>query len=178
MQLLSALLTTGPFPYERFLNLAIPLVEAVRQLHSTGSPHGHLDMTSVMYDGVNQVTLAAPRSESAAFDEDLQALGRIFYHILTGKPLADIPDTSMLKRIYPVEAKLTMEKLLGLHPSGQFASVAELLASLILMKDVYEASDRNQSVSHRTGSARIYLSLSLLALILVLVWIAVSLIKR
>ena len=178
MQPLSALLTNGPFPYERFLNLAIPLVEAVGKLHSAGSAHGRLDITSVMLNDAGQVSLSAPSPGSATFDEDLKALGRILYHVLTGKPLADAPDVSLLKRIYPIEAKLTVEKLLGLHSSGQFVSIAELHASLVLMKDVFEISDRNQLVDHRTGSARVYLILSLIALILVLVWIVISINNR
>lgn len=175
---LSERLTTAPLPYEQFLNLAIPVVEQIARLHTAGSSHGHLNTTSVMYDGVNRVELTAPLSAPVTFDEDLKALGRIFYNLLTGKSLSPSPHVSVFKKIYPVEARLTVEKLLGLHPSGQFTSAAELHASLILMKDVFDLSAKEPTAERRVGSARAYLFLSLIALILVLIWIAVSIFKR
>ncbi|PWB69739.1 hypothetical protein C3F09_10075 [candidate division GN15 bacterium] len=175
---LSGLLAMGPLPYDQFLILAVPLSEAVCRLHSAGSAHGHLDLDSVMYDGAGGVTLAPSVPGSATYNDDLTALGGIFYHTLTGKPVAGSPDPSLLKRLYPVEAKLTVEKLLGLHPSGQFASATELHASLVLMKDVYDQAARDQPAVRRPGSARVYLSLSLIALIIILVWIAVALIRH
>lgn len=175
---LSALLSSGPIAYDQFLNLAVPLAEAVRRLHSAGTLHGQLSPDSVMYDGAHHVVLTPPPSGSATLDDDLRALGRIFYLALTGKPVTETRDANLLKRIYPVEAKLTVEKLLGIHPSGQFAGATELHASLVLMRDVYELSANNRSSGRRTGSARVYLSLSLIALILLLLWIALAIIKR
>jgi hypothetical protein len=175
---LSESLADGPLSYLRFLHLALPLTEAVGKLHTAGSPHGGLDAASIRYDGAGRVELPAPSPSTATCDDDLKALGGILYYALTGVPVGEKPDPTALKRIYPVEAKLTVEKLLGLHPSGQFASAAELHASLVLMKDVYQLSDKDQPVEERTVSAKVYLSLSLIALILVLVWIIISIVKK
>jgi hypothetical protein len=175
---LSVSLTAGAFSYEQFLNLAIPLTEMIARRHSTGKAHGQLGTTVILYDGAGHVELPPPQPTTATCDDDLIALGRIFHHALTGKPVEEKPDTIALRRIYPVEARLTLEKLLGLHVSGQFASVTELHASLVLMKDVFDLSERDQPARERPGSARVYLALSLIVLILVIVWVIMSILRK
>ena len=178
MRPLAAFLSESPFPYVRFLEFAVPLADSVRILHATGSAHGQLDSSGILFDGSGEIMLPSPAPGNTIFAADLLSLGAIFYHALTGNPLTDTPDLSALKRIYPVEAKLVVEKLLALHPSGQFVSAAELYSSLVLMKDVYEQSNSSAPDYRRPGSARLYLSLSLIALIIVMVWLIVAAFHR
>lgn len=178
MRPLAEIFMNGPLSYTVFLDMAIPLADAVKQLHNTGAAHGGLDASTVTFDGVGHIALPPPHPGASDFDHDLKALGSIFYHALTGAILGSAPDPAALKKIYPVEAKLVVEKLLRLHPSGQFVSAAELHASLVLMRDVFEQSNSSSAESRRPGSARLYLSLSLIALIIVMVWLIVAALHR
>ena len=175
---LADFLSDSPLPYHRFLEFAIPLADAVRKRHATGISVGGFDANTAMFDGLSDITLPSSASAPTDFATDLKSIGAIFYHALTGLPFGETPDQAALKRIYPVEAKLVVEKLLSLHPSGQFASAAELHASLVLMKDVFEQSTSSSSSSRRPGSARLYLSLSLIALIIVMIWLIVAALHR
>lgn len=175
---LTDLLSNAPLSYHGFLEIAIPLADAVKQIHVSGKAIGGFHASAVMFDGLSEVALPSPDKHSIDFTADLKSLGAIFYHALTGNPLGDSPDQSALKRIYPVEAKLVVEKLLALHSSGQFVSATELHASLILMRDVFEQSNSSSAENRRSGSARLYLSLSLIALIIVMVWLIVAALHR
>ena len=178
MRPLADFLSESPLPYQRFLDFAIPLTGAVSELHASGSAHGQLNAAEMSYDGFGEFLFPSPISGSIDFDTDLISLGAIFYHALTGLPLGDAPDLAALKRIYPVEAKLVVEKLLALHPSGQFVSATELHSSLVLMRDLLEQTNSSASANRRPGSARLYLSLSLIALIIVMVWLVAAAVRR
>jgi serine/threonine protein kinase len=168
-------LAEGSLPYDRFLKIAVSVAEQLRQLHENQTVHGELSTSTILVDGSDNAMLldSPPCVEETSVD--LLALGKVFYELLTGKAYPEDPKELTLNQIYPVEAMLLVEKLLGLHPTGPMVSAEELKATLLEMAEVYTKPNEVELDAEKSGSPRLYLIISLVVLVLLLIWIIFSL---
>ena len=178
MQPLSAFVGAGPMSYQQFLKVAVLLSRDLSTIHNSEMTLGRFDVDSVLYDGLGRVTLPLPHPLTGTIDEDLKSLGRVLFQLLTGGPFPENVDAPGLSGVYPPEARLTIEKLLDLHASGQFVSAAELHASLSLMRELHETADKDHQPDIPTRSTRLYLALSLVVLALILVWVILAVLRK
>jgi hypothetical protein len=178
-QSLETLIGQQPVGYTQFFEYAIPIVEEIIALHANDKVHGGLSAKSISIGIDGKILLGAPVDGKVSKEDDLLALGELFYYMLTGKPCPEDNSQLNLGDIFPIEAMLVVEKLLELHTSGQFISADELLSTLNEMKKEFNHQD---SLEHTGGEkkvpVRLYLFLSLTMLVLIIIWIVISIIKK
>ena len=175
---LSEIIADGPVSYDRFLELAVPIVEKIDQAHQIGMAFEQMAEGVILVDDSNDIRITADTVVSDNLTADLKALGRVFGAMLTGVAAEGAFTRSTLERIYPYEARVLVDKLLESHPSGQFLGSSELLATLREMQEEYQRSGQIPAQSARVGSPRVYLVLSLLTLLLLVVWVIYSTLHR
>jgi eukaryotic-like serine/threonine-protein kinase len=195
------LLQRGPFLYEAFLDHAIQITEGLHALHAEGLIHGHISTDNVMIDHEGNIKLvdfglpalgpayvedeSSEMQRTAVFsadqtivppdaDADFFALGGLFYEMLTGRaPFSDEGENSTAGlAVLPPEVQLLVEKLLTTDKSEQFSGMDELLVTLREMKQFVEHPPEIEGEKH--FSPRFYLTISILAFLLIILWWVVT----
>lgn len=138
------------------------------------------------------VAFASPeeaRREQPLPASDLFSLGGIYYRMLTGQPpfpaqgvtdltrqiLTHRPDLARLRgRQVPGEILLLLRRLLTAKDDERCVESSELLVTLEAIAEYQRESNGRKPISTGSESQRIYLLISLLAVLLVLVWSLVA----
>ncbi|WMS86911.1 protein kinase domain-containing protein [Pleionea litopenaei] len=141
-----------PFSLEDFYPIAEKLLEALEFAHKNRIIHGNIRPSNILFSQQNDVKLSdfgyrehylqdeqpsnwylPQKPEPAANTLDLFAIGAVFYHMLTGAPIAwkngQITWTEEYSKL-PKDLQQLLLKLLALDPDYRPASSSEALAQL------------------------------------------------
>lgn len=129
------------------------------------------------------------RDEDPSIHSDHYALGSLLYLMWTGQPIFPDDDVDALKRSIAQEpvsfelhpsravpgiARLLISKLLAKDPDQRFASSDELLFTIQGMISLGSTPNRTPSGKSRSWSPRLYLLMSVLAALLVILWLVIT----
>ncbi len=137
------------------------------------------------------VFLAPEQITSGEIDvrSDIYSLGMVLYVLFVGRPPFVTDSTEQLRRMIldesvkfdaaragrlPGDARLLLRKLLAKAPEDRMADSEELCRTLEEMLSFHTEHGSEPIDSKRSGSPRQYLMLSLLALLLIILWIVIS----
>jgi hypothetical protein len=193
-----------------FLSFAYQVTEVVSQLHAAGSVHGNirgdniyvlpaskLKIANAGYPYVDAASgeLMVPFPKEANREEDLRALGFLFYRCLSGRELdpvlleGDLPTPRLdLGEEVPSKVSQILEKSLSRGEKSRFASAQDMLKEIgiALQRDdpmatlpgvaPEEEAPPPQGFFQRLNKTQIIIGSSVLALLLILliVWLLSS----
>ncbi len=130
----------------------------------------------------------------ATMASDLFSLGAVFWELLTGRPvfeghsreevekavLRQNPDFHNLRHEYnlPGDTVLLVEKLLAKEPAERLQSAEEMQLTLEAMKSFDEAAPTREFLQVKPTTPRQYALLSVLAVLLVILWLVITTIYK
>jgi serine/threonine protein kinase len=194
------------WPLEDFLPLALQLASALDYLHDQDLVHGNIKPANIylLDDGTVRLTDAAiPRlrqdleedidtlpaaerryvsphaqSDTPVEQDDLYALGVVYFQMLAGSAMAEIedneapPDTRLLRQLgVPGELALLIRRMLTQDDRGKCRNTRELIVTLKSIDDFTRRRNEAPPEEPRRYSARIYFAVSSIAIFLLLVWL-------
>lgn len=195
-----------PIQYLTALALLEQLARALKTLHDAGMVHGNLHprnvilgergnpyLTDILVPVVfkswdtlppNHRVFVCPEVLSGKppdIQSDIYSLGAISLYLFAGEsmlnptetsgPLCDRPELDAL----PAEGQLLFKKMLSSDPRDRFRDIDELIATVNAVRlDLPSALPGRL----RRPSARTYLSLSILTILLIILWIVLASIKK
>ncbi|NVK87317.1 MAG: protein kinase [Gammaproteobacteria bacterium] len=157
-----------PFPLDEFYHVAGQILAGLEFAHKNRIIHGNIRPTNILFDQTGSVKLSdfgycehyfadeqsqnwyTPlEPEAVSIELDLFATGAVFYHMLTGQPLAwkngQITWTESYAQL-PKPLQRLLLQLLALDPSSRIASATAAMDELMT---VQQAKQNHQRVSRR-----------------------------
>jgi len=203
-QTVADLVKSGPLAYLRWLELALELARTLKIVHDAGLAHGNITTANIFVTATGTVRLTdvglgtvvsqrddfaedvyvAPElvdGNEATAAGDLYALGMVLFYLLSGR-MPEVPDGESGGALFdgisetraPGVARLLVRRLMAPDPNDRFGSADELILTLQGMISLGTEPQVSPPPRKWSPTPRQYLMLSLLALLLIILWLAIT----
>ncbi|MCX6835802.1 MAG: serine/threonine-protein kinase [candidate division Zixibacteria bacterium] len=198
------LVKSGPLSYARWLDLALELARTLKVVHDACLAHGNITTGNVFVTATGSVRLTdvglgtvvshrddyaediyvAPElvdGNEATAAGDLYALGVVLFYLLSGR-MPNAPDGESGGTLFdgisetraPGVARLLVRRLMAPDPNDRFGSTDELILTLQGMISLGTEPQMSLPPRKWSPTPRQYLMVSLLVLLLIILWLAIS----
>jgi serine/threonine protein kinase len=195
---------SGPLAYARWLETAVDLARTLKIIHDAGLAHGNITTGNTFVTSNGTITLTdvalgtglshrddfaddvyvAPEladGKDATAASDLYSLGVVLYYLLSGR-MPDLRDRESGRDLFdgfsdvsaPGVARLLVRRLIAPDPKDRFGSVDELILTLQGMISLGAEPQVSPSSRKWSPTPRQYLLMALLALLLIILWLAIT----